>query len=113
MTGRLTASAILMAMMFMSYAAWTVGRCPPPLKIHFRLRLYCACVHVHAATVRGKPAVFMPKSNACSTSCRVARDTGLGRLIEVDEIEKVVRSAMWYPDYAEIVAGNRHTGIQT
>jgi malic enzyme len=38
---------------------------------------------------------------ACSVM-GVARDTGLGRLIEDEEIEKVVRGAMWFPDYVPI-----------
>jgi malic enzyme len=38
---------------------------------------------------------------ACATA-RVARDSGLGRLLSDAEIEEVVRRAMWSPEYTEI-----------
>ena len=47
-----------------------------------------------------------------SAVVRVARDTGVGRLIEDDDIQETVRGTMWFPDYRQYTTGRSHRGIR-
>jgi malic enzyme len=79
-------------------------------------RLFLVAARVVAGCVSpdmlDRGAVFPHSNQLREVSARVAmavireaRDQNIGRIVEEDEVEPLVRSAMWFPEYPEYVNG--------